>query len=108
MVIPLPLNQLHTFSNHPFKIQDNDAIRETVESVKEYGVLKPAIVRPHEDGRYEIITGHRRYHASELVGLKTMPALVRNMDDNTSTILMVVSNLQRENILPASECRRIR
>ena len=103
-VVCIPLEQLHPFPDHPFKVRDDDAMRETVESVKTYGVLTPAIVRPIEDG-YEIIAGHRRCHASELAGLSDMPAIVRDMDDDTATIFMVDSNLQREDILPSERAQ---
>lgn len=104
-VVQIPLDQLHPFPNHPFKVRDDDAMRETVESVKEYGVLVPAIVRPREDGGYEIVAGHRRCHASGLAGLETVPALVREMDRDTATIIMVDSNLQREDILPSERAQ---
>lgn len=105
MVIRISLAELHPFPNHPFKVRDDDAMRETVDSVKEYGVLTPAIVRPREDGGYEIVAGHRRKHASELAGLETMPCIVRAMDDDTATIIMVDSNLQREDILPSERAQ---
>jgi len=105
MVVRLPLAELHPFPNHPFKVRDDDAMRETVESVKEYGVLTPAIVRPREDGGYEIVAGHRRKHASEQAGLETLPCIVRAMDDDTATIIMVDSNLQREDILPSERAQ---
>lgn len=89
MVVPIPLSQLHPFPDHPFKVRDDDAMKETAESVKEYGVLTPAIVRPRTEGGYEIVAGHRRKHACELAGLETMPALVRNLDDDAATIFMV-------------------
>ena len=104
-VVQIPLDQLHPFPNHPFKVRDDDAMRETVESVKEYGVLVPAIVRPREEGGYEIVAGHRRCHASGLAGLETVPALVREMDRDTATIIMVDSNLQREDILPSERAQ---
>ena len=97
----LPLSELHDFPNHPFKVRDDEAMQETAESIRQYGVLVPAIVRPREDGGYEIIAGHRRRHGSELAGLSAMPCIVRQMDDDTATILMVDSNIQRENILPS-------
>ena len=104
-VVQIPLDQLHPFPNHPFKVRDDDAMRETVESVKEYGVLVPAIVRPREEGGYEIVAGHRRCHASGLAGLETVPALVREMDRDTAIIIMVDSNLQREDILPSERAQ---
>ena len=101
----LPLSELHDFPNHPFKVRDDEAMQETAESIRQYGVLVPAIVRPREDGGYEIIAGHRRRHGSELAGLSAMPCIVRQMDDNTATILMVDSNIQRENILPSERAQ---
>ena len=100
-VIHVPLAELHPFPGHPFQLRDDDAMRDTVDSIKEYGVLVPAIVRPCEDGGYEIVSGHRRKYASELAGLETMPVIVRNLDRDTATIVMVDSNLQRDNILPS-------
>ena len=101
----LPLSELHDFPNHPFKVRDDEAMQETTESIRQYGVLVPAIVRPREDGGYEIIAGHRRRHGSELAGLSAMPCIVREMDDDTATILMVDSNIQRENILPSERAQ---
>lgn len=101
----LPLSELHDFPNHPFKVRDDEAMQETAESIRQYGVLVPAIVRPCEDGGYEIIAGHRRRHGSELAGLSAMPCIVREMDDDTATILMVDSNIQRENILPSERAQ---
>ena len=101
----LPLSELHDFPDHPFKVRDDEAMQETTESIRQYGVLVPAIVRPREDGGYEIIAGHRRRHGSELAGLSTMPCIVRQMDDDTATILMVDSNIQRENILPSERAQ---
>lgn len=100
-IIEIPLTELHPFANHPFKVLDNEAMLSTAESIKEYGVLVPAIARPREDGGYELIAGHRRHRASELAGLDTMPVIIRNLDDNAAIIIMVDSNLQRENILPS-------
>ena len=97
----IPLAQLHDFPNHPFKVRDDEKMEETVESVKAYGVLVPAIVRQRPDGEYEIVSGHRRKRASELAGLRELPAIVRDLDDDAATIIMVDSNLQRENILPS-------
>ena len=99
----MPLINLHTFKDHPFKVTDDDFMKELVESIKEKGVLSPAIVRKREKGGYEIISGHRRKHACELAGLKTMPVIIREMDDNEATILMVDANIQRENILPSEK-----
>lgn len=102
-IISIELTKLKPFENHPFAVRDDEAMQQTVESVREYGVLVPAIARPLEDGTYELISGHRRKHACELAGLETMPVIVRDIDRNTATIIMADSNLQRENILP-SEC----
>ena len=101
----LPLSKLYDFPNHPFKVRDDEAMQETAESIRQYGVLVPAIVRPREDGGYEIIAGHRRRHGSELAGLQNLPCIVREMDDDTATILMVDSNIQRENILPSERAQ---
>ena len=97
----IPLSELHPFEGHPFRVVDDEAMEKTVESVKDFGVLTPAIVRPDPDGGYEIISGHRRHHASELAGKETMPVIVREMDDDAAIILMVDANLQRETILPS-------
>ena len=97
----LPLEQLHPFRDHPFKVLDDDAMRETVESVERFGVLVPAIARPDPEGGYELVAGHRRHRACELAGIDTMPVIVRELDDDAATILMVDSNLQRETILPS-------
>ena len=97
----LPLEQLHPFRDHPFKVLDDDAMRETVESVERFGVLVPAIARPDPEGGYELVAGHRRHRACELAGKETMPVIVRDLDDDAATILMVDSNLQRETILPS-------
>ena len=101
----IPLEELHPFPDHPFGVRDDEAMEQTVESIREYGVLVPAIARPREDGGYEIIAGHRRKHACELAGLPTMPVIVRDIDRNTATIIMVDSNLQRENILPSEKAK---
>ena len=95
------VEKLKSFPNHPFQVRDDDSMRETVESIKTYGVLQPAIVRPSKDGDYEILSGHRRKRACELAGKKTIPAIVRELDDDAAIIFMVDSNLQRENILPS-------
>jgi len=105
VIVHVPLSRLHDFPNHPFKVRDDEAMQETAESIRQYGVLVPAIVRPREDGGYEIIAGHRRRHGSELAGLSAMPCIVREMDDDTATILMVDSNIQRENILPSERAQ---
>ena len=97
----LPISELHPFCNHPFKVKDDEAMARTVESVKQFGVLVPAIVRPHEEGGYEIVAGHRRHHACELAGMTEIPAIVRKLDDDEATIIMVDSNLQRESLLPS-------
>lgn len=97
----IPLGELHPFRNHPFKVKDDAAMQDTVDSVREYGVLVPAIVRPDPDGGYELIAGHRRHHASELAGKETMPVIIRDLDDDAATIIMVDSNLQREELLPS-------
>jgi len=97
----IPLSELHPFEGHPFRVVDDEDMAKTVDSIRDYGVLTPAIVRPDPNGGYEIISGHRRHHASELAGKETMPAIVRDMDDDAAVILMVDSNLQRETILPS-------
>ena len=97
----IPLSELHPFEGHPFRVVDDEEMAKTVESVKEYGVLTPAIVRPDPYGGYEIISGHRRHHASELAGKETMPVIVRDLDDDAAIILMVDSILQRETLLPS-------
>lgn len=99
----LPLDKLEPFPNHPFKVIDNDKMLETVESIKERGVLVPILVRPKNDGNFEIVSGHRRHHASQLAGLTEIPAIVREMDDDTAILLMVDSNLQREELLPSEK-----
>ena len=104
-VVRIPLAELHPFPNHPFHVRDDEAMQNTVDSIKEYGVLTPGIVRPCEDGGYEIVAGHRRKHGSELAGLQNLPCIVREMDDDTATILMVDSNIQRENILPSERAQ---
>lgn len=100
-VVRVPLDQLHPFHDHPFAVRDDASMRETAESVKTHGVLTPVILRPMAGGGYEIVSGHRRARASELAGLDTVPSIIREMDDNTATILMVDSNLQRDSILPS-------
>ena len=104
-VVRIPLTELHPFPNHPFHVRDDEAMQNTVDSISEYGVLTPGIVRPREDGGYEIVAGHRRKHGSELAGLTDMPCIVREMDDDTATILMVDSNIQREDILPSERAQ---
>ena len=105
VVEQIPLLDLHPFPDHPFQVRDDDAMQETAESIKTYGVLVPALARPREDGGYELIAGHRRKHACELAGLTTMPVIVRNIDRDAATIIMVDSNLQRENILPSERAK---
>ena len=97
----IPLAELHPFTNHPFKVLDDESMQRTVESIEQYGVLSPLIARPRPEGGYEIISGHRRQHAAQLAGLDTLPVIVRQMDDNAAVLLMVDSNIQRENILPS-------
>ena len=97
----IPLAELHPFKNHPFKVLDDESMQRTVESISRFGVLSPAIARPSPDGGYELVAGHRRHHACELVGMETMPVIVRELDDDAATILMVDSNLQRETLLPS-------
>ena len=102
-VMEISLVELHPFRNHPFKVLDDDRMRDTVESIREYGVLVPAIARPKVGGGYELISGHRRKRGCELLGLDTMPVIVRDLDDDAATIIMVDSNIQRENILPSEK-----
>ena len=97
----IPIGELFPFKNHPFKVLDDESMQRTVESVEQYGVLSPLIARPRPEGGYEIISGHRRQHAAQLAGLDNLPVIVRNMDDDAAVLLMVDSNLQRENILPS-------
>ena len=101
----LPLSELVPFKDHPFRVVDDDRMKETVESIREYGVLVPIIVRPMDDGSYEIVSGHRRKRACELAGVEKIPAIVRDLDDDEATIIMVDSNLQRENILPSERAK---
>ena len=104
-IAKINLSELHTFPDHPFGVRDDVAMEEMVESIREYGVLVPAIARPREDGGYELISGHRRKHACELAGIDTMPVIVKDIDRNAATIIMVDSNLQRENILPSEKAK---
>ena len=97
----IPLSELHPFKNHPFRVVDDEAMQRTVESVAQFGVLAPALARPRSEGGYELVAGHRRMRASEHAGLETMPVIIRQMDDDTATIAMVDSNLQRETLLPS-------
>ena len=101
----MPLSELHPFEGHPFKVLDDDSMTETVESIRQMGVANPLIVRPDPDGGYEIISGHRRRHAAELAGLDAIPVIVRELDDDAAVIMMVDSNLQRENILPSERAK---
>lgn len=101
----LPLSELVPFKDHPFRVVDDERMKETVESIREYGVLVPIIVRPMDDGSYEIVSGHRRKRACELAGVEEIPAIVRDLDDDEATIIMVDSNLQRENILPSERAK---
>lgn len=100
-VVQIPLAELHPFEGHPFKVLDDESMEQTVESIKQIGIAVPLIVRPDPDGGYEILSGHRRHHAAEIAGFDTVPVIVKNLDDDASIILMVDSNLQRENILPS-------
>ena len=104
-VVEIALSELHPFPNHPFQVRDDDSMKEAAESVKEYGILTPAIVRPRDEGGYEIVAGHRRKYACELAGLETMPAIIRDIDRDMATIIMVDSNLQRENISPMEKAQ---
>ena len=100
-VLEIPLSELHPFKNHPFKVKDDEAMLETADSIRQYGVLVPAIARPDPEGGYELVAGHRRHRASELAEKETMPVIVRDLDDDAATIIMVDSNLQRESLLPS-------
>ena len=100
-IIEIPISELHPFKNHPFKVMDDERMLDTAESIREYGVLVPAIARPREDGGYELIAGHRRKRGCELAGLESMPVIVRDMDDDAAVIVMVDSNIQRESLLPS-------
>jgi len=104
----IALSELYPFPDHPFSIRDDDSMKETVESVKEYGILTPAIARPRADGGYELLSGHRRKRACELAGLDTMPVIVRDLDMDTAIIFMVDSNIQRENILPSEKAKALK
>ena len=100
-IVEIPLSELHPFKGHPFKVKDDEAMMETADSIKQYGVLVPAIARPDPEGGYELVAGHRRHRASELAEKETMPVIVRDLDDDAATIIMVDSNLQRESLLPS-------
>ena len=97
----IPLPELHPFKNHTFKVKDDEAMMETADSVRQYGILVPAIARPDPEGGYELVAGHRRHRASELAEKETMPVIIRDLDDDAATIIMVDSNLQRESLLPS-------
>ena len=101
----IPLSELHTFKDHPFSVIEDEKMAETVESIKKYGVLVPGIARPREAGGYEILSGHRRHHASALAGLETMPMIIKNCTDDEATIIMVDANIQREDVLPSEKAR---
>ncbi|MBC5745611.1 ParB/RepB/Spo0J family partition protein [Lachnospiraceae bacterium MD308] len=107
-VTSVPLSQLHTFKDHPFRVLDDEKMQETVDSVKKYGVLIPGIVRPHPENGYEVVAGHRRWRACELVGLEEMPVIIREMDDDTAVVIMVDTNIQREDILPSEKAKAYR
>ena len=107
-VTDIPLSELHPFKNHPFKVLDDEEMAKTADSIKEFGVLTPAIVRPRSEGGYEIVSGHRRCHASEIAGKETMPCIVRDLDDDAATILMVDANLQRETMLPSERAKALK
>ena len=100
-ITEIPLSQLHPFKNHPFKVLDDERMQDTAQSIREYGVLVPAIVRHREEGGYEIVAGHRRKRGCELAGLETMPVIIRELDDDAATLVMVDSNIQRETLLPS-------
>lgn len=104
-IVQVPLSKLHPFKNHPYRVEDDEKMQETVESVKRNGVMTPAIVRPRMAGGFEMVAGHRRWRACELAGLTEMPAVIRNMDDDTATLVMVDTNIQREDILPSEKAR---
>ena len=107
-VVDISISDLHPFKNHPFKVLDDEEMAKTVDSIKEFGVLTPAIVRPRSEGGYEIVSGHRRCHASEIAGKETIPCIVRDLDDDAATILMVDANLQRETLLPSERAKALK
>ncbi|MCI8287213.1 MAG: ParB/RepB/Spo0J family partition protein [Lachnospiraceae bacterium] len=107
-ITSVPISQLHSYKGHPFRVLDDEKMQETVESVKKYGILVPGIVRPHPDGGYEVVAGHRRWRACELAGLEEMPVIIRKLDDDESTVIMVDSNIQREDILPSEKAKAYR
>lgn len=102
-IVSVPIRLFHTFKDHPFRVLDDEKMQETVESVKRYGILMPGIVRPYGDGEYEMVAGHRRWRACELAGMEEMPVIIREMDDDTATVIMVDTNIQREDILPSEK-----
>lgn len=104
-IVEVPLSELHTFANHPFRVLNDEKMEETIESIKKYGVLVPGIVRPRAEGGYEILSGHRRKHASELAGKETMPVIIKDVSDDESVIIMVDANIQREDILPSEKAK---
>lgn len=108
VITSVPLSQLHPFKDHPFRVLDDGKMQETVESVKKYGILVPGIVRPYAGGGYEVVAGHRRRRACELAGLEEMPVIIRELDDDESTVIMVDSNIQREDLLPSEKARAYR
>ena len=107
-IVDVPLDELHTFENHPFRVHDDESMEEIVESIKEYGVLVPAIVRPYVGGGYELISGHRRHHASKIAGKDTMPVIIRDCDNDEATVIMVDANIQREDILISEKAKAYR
>lgn len=107
-IVDVPLDELHTFENHPFRVLDDESMEEMVESIKEYGVLVPAIARPHAEGGYELISGHRRHHASKIAGKDTMPIIIRDCDNDEATVIMVDANIQREDILISEKAKAYR
>lgn len=107
-VTMVPINLFHTFKDHPFRVMDDEKMQETVDSIRKYGVLVPGIVRPHPENGYEVISGHRRWRACELAGIEEMPVIIRSLDDDESTIIMVDTNIQREDILPSEKAKAYR
>lgn len=107
-IVDVPLEELHTFENHPFRVMDDESMDEMVESIKEYGVIVPAIARPRKEGGYELISGHRRHHASKLAGKDTMPVIIRDCDNDEATVIMVDANIQREDILISEKAKAYR
>lgn len=105
VITSVPIKLFHPFKDHPFRVVDDEKMQETVESVKKYGILMPGIIRPHPESGYEVIAGHRRWRACELAGLEEMPVIIRDLDDDASTVIMVDTNIQREDILPSEKAR---